>query len=99
MTDLTYHRTDPALMQRREATGTAPYALGPTSMRYIATATVYRRATNAEIDRLEAWLDNRATTDQRVAWRDAPGGLMRVDEVLPLATLLFGTVRAGELLD
>jgi hypothetical protein len=86
-------------MPRSEAIEMAPFAVGPTPVRYIATATVYRRATNAEIDRLEAWLDNNATPDQCAKWRDAAGGLMRVDEVLPLATRVFGVERAAELLD
>jgi hypothetical protein len=86
-------------MREGETEETSAYAPGPTVFRYIAKATAYRRASNAEVDALEAWLDNSATPQQRFAWRDAETGLVRVDEVLPLATTLFGAQRAAELLE
>jgi hypothetical protein len=79
-----------------ELTLRAPF---PSAIRYISRATIYRRASEAEIDTLEAWLDNGATPRQRVTWRDAEGGPVRVDEMLPLATTLFGARRAAELLE
>jgi hypothetical protein len=77
----------------------ALYARVTTAVRYIARATVLRRATDAEIDALEAWLDNHATPRQRAAWRDAEEELVRVDEVVSVATTLFGIERAAELLE
>ena len=100
MTDAASREADwPAPTQRRGAGATLACTPGRTAIRYIAAATVYRRATNVEIDRLEAWLDHSAPPDQRTTWRDAAGGFMRVDEVLPLATTLFGAERAAELLE
>jgi hypothetical protein len=85
-------------VQAGEAGEIAAYVAPPAPARLIAKTTIYRRSTDAEIDAFENFLDNVATARQRLMWRDAENGHVIVDEVLPLATALFGTTRAGELL-
>lgn len=57
-----------------------------------------QRATDAEIAQLDDFLSTAATVRQRRMWVDAEGGLVLVDDVLPLAEALFGAERAAELL-
>ena len=66
--------------------------------RMIAKTTIYRRATDAEIAAFLGFLERVATPRQRLMWEDAEGGLVYVDDVIPLARSLFGADRAAEML-
>lgn len=70
----------------------------PPAERLIAKTTIYRRATDAEITAFQAFLSTQATLRQRLMWQDAEGGLVRLDDVEPLAVALFGEARAAVLL-
>lgn len=65
--------------------------------RLIAKAALYRRATDAELDALEAAL-SKVPLRQRLMWQDAEGGLVRASEVMPLIVAAVGVERANELL-
>lgn len=66
--------------------------------RTIAKTAIYRRATDEELGIFEGFLATAATTRQRLMWQDAEGGLVLIDDVLPIAEALFGAERAADLL-
>jgi hypothetical protein len=68
--------------------------LGP---RYIAKTRIYRRMTPTELATLDAALPALPLLD-RLLWQDAAGGLVGVDEVLPMFAATVGAERAAELL-
>ena len=70
----------------------------PPPPRSIAKTTLYRRATDAEIQALVAFLQHQVTPRQRLMWEDAEGGLVLIEDVEPVAVHLFGAERAAELL-
>ncbi len=76
----------------------AAHAERPAPPRLIAKTTIYRRATDDELAMLEGFIGTQATPRQRLMWQDAEGGLVYVQDVLPLADALFGADRAVELL-
>lgn len=65
--------------------------------RQIAKATIYRRATDAELTLLDATVAALPLRD-RLLWQDAAGGRVLVEEVQPFFVQAFGTMRAAELL-
>jgi hypothetical protein len=65
--------------------------------RLIAKTTIYRRATDAELEMLEATLPA-LPRRLRLLWQDAEGGLVRLGDVRPLFVEAVGEDRAAELL-
>lgn len=74
-----------------------PAPLPPPPPRFIAKTTIYRRATDQELELLTATLPN-LPLRQRLMWQDAAGGEVSVAEVLPFFEAAVGATRAAELL-
>lgn len=88
--------TQEALDAAAKTVGTAPPE--PPPPRLIAKTRIYRRATDAEIDKALDFLDTHATRRMRLMWNDAENGQVLVSEVRPIFATLFGEARADELL-
>lgn len=74
----------------------APPAPDPDA-RFLAKTAIYRRATDAELEALEATLPS-LPLRERLMWQDAEGGLVRVAEVRPVFAAVLGEERAEALL-
>jgi hypothetical protein len=64
---------------------------------YLAKTTIYRRATDAELEALQAMLP-KLSLRERLMWTDAEGGFVKVREVRPQMVAAFGEERADQLL-
>jgi hypothetical protein len=69
----------------------------PPQPRLIAKSVIIRRATDEELEILEATLPTVSRRD-RLLWENAEGGLVRVDDVEALFIATAGAERAAELL-
>lgn len=69
----------------------------PAKKKEIAKTTIYRRATDQELELLNSTLPT-LPLRERLMWQDALGGTVYVDEVLPFFVAVVGAQRAAELL-
>lgn len=67
------------------------------SKRYIAKTTIYRRATDAELEKIQVELAKQPLRN-RLLWQDAENGVVAVDDVLPFFSAHLPYERAVALL-